>query len=128
MGADYVGLLDRFRSPTQEIIGIPLKIKSGSDPLPSPMVGAYVTAFSIAGDPQVAVKQSVLAIFAMGYDVEEVIPKAMHISLNGWADYVTSAWPEFLDHFPSQKDIAARLANGGVVFSPFAGFDEPSAA
>lgn len=104
------------------IHGIRLKICGGPEPLPSPLIGAYVTAFSLAEEPREAVVKGVRAIQAMGYDFEDVLPEGLSMPLSDWARYVGEAWPEFTVEFPTQSEIAARLAEGGVVFSPFAGF------
>lgn len=105
------------------IHGIRLKIRGGPEPLPSPLIGAYVIAFSIAEEPREAVVKGVRAIQAMGYDFEDVLPEGLSMPLSGWGRYVGEAWPEFTEEFPGQSEIAARLANNGVVFSPFAGFE-----
>ncbi|HEX8484638.1 hypothetical protein [Sphingomonas sp.] len=105
------------------IHGIQLKIRGGPEPLPPPLIGAYVTAFSIAEEPREAVVKGVRAIQAMGYDFEDVLPEGLSMPLSDWAKYVGEAWPEFTEEFPAQSEIAARLADNGVVFSPFAGFD-----
>lgn len=59
----------------------------------------------------------------MGYDFEDVLPEGMSTPITGWGRYVAEAWPDFLREFPTQSDIAGRLANGSVLFSPFAGFE-----
>jgi hypothetical protein len=114
-----------FRKKVVEatIYGIRLKIRGGPEPLPSPLIGAYVTAFSIAEEPREAVVKSIRAIQAMGYDFEDVLPEGLSMPLSDWARYVREAWPELMGEFPAQGEIAARLADNGVVFSPFAGFD-----
>jgi hypothetical protein len=58
----------------------------------------------------------------MGYDFEDVLSEALSMPLSDWGSYIERAWPEFSAEFP-QSEVAARLANGGVVFSPFAGFE-----
>jgi hypothetical protein len=125
-----MGLFDGLRrkqtglDESLRISGIRLKVRSGKEPLPSPLVGAYVTAFTVAEEQQQAVKQAVLAIFAMGYDVEEVLREGLEFPMLDWGAHVAAAWPDFPDHYPTQDQIATKLANGGVVFSPFAGFDQ----
>lgn len=125
-----MGLFDRLRrkqtdiNESVRISGIRLKVRPGREGLPPPLIGAYVTAFTVADEQQQAVKQAVLAIFAMGYDVEEVLPEGLEFPMLDWGAHVAAAWPEFPDHYPSQAEIASKLANGGVVFSPFAGFDQ----
>ncbi|WHU01705.1 hypothetical protein [Sphingomonas sp. NIBR02145] len=105
------------------IHGIRLKVRPGTQPLPSPLIAAYVTAFSVAAEPREAVVKSVRALQAMGYDFEDVLPEGLMLPLAGWGEYVAQAWPEFSEEFPSQDEIAAHLAEDGVAFSPFAGFD-----
>jgi hypothetical protein len=100
-----------------------LKVRAGTESLPAPLIGAHVIAFSIAADPREALVNGVRALQAMGYDFEDVLPKGLSMPLSGWEGYIAQAWPEFRDKFPSQSEIATRLANGGVIFSPFAGFD-----
>lgn len=114
------------REDKRQIIGISLLVRGGSNPLPGSLLGAYVTGFSFANNSEEAMNQTVKAIFSMGYDVEEVIPKSLHISMSGWGNFISAAWPEFRDHFPTQTTIEERLANRNVVFSPFAGFDQSS--
>jgi len=127
---DIMGLFDRFRGNatapggTRQIVGVSLKVRGGTNPLPAPLLGAFVTGYSLGDDPQEAIKRTVQAILAMGYDVEEIIPRAINIPLDGWAGYIASAWPDFLEHFPTQDGIGERLASRSVVFSPFAGFDQ----
>lgn len=107
------------------IHGIRLKIRAGTEQLPAPLIGAYVTAFSIAADPQEAVVKGVRAVQAMGYDFEDVLPEGLSMPLTDCASYVSHSWPDYEAEFPTQRDIAAQLADNGVVFSPFAGFEAP---
>ena|SRR6218665_540345 len=112
------------RKPKESRIhGIRLKVRAGTEALPEPLIGAYVTAFSIAEEPREAVVNGVRSLQAMGYDFEEVLPEGLSMPLADWGSYVDQAWPEFSDQLPSQADIAGALSNGGVVFSPFAGFE-----
>jgi hypothetical protein len=53
----------------------------------------------------------------MGYDFEDVLSEALSMPLGDWGSYIERAWPEFSAEFPTQSEIAARLANGAVVFS-----------
>ncbi|MDP2259711.1 MAG: hypothetical protein Q8J89_08360 [Caulobacter sp.] len=105
------------------IHGIRIKVRGGSQPLPPPLLGAFVTAFSVATEPREAVITSVRALQAMGYDFEDILPEGLSMPLKDWGAYISSAWPEFRDEFPPQSQIAERLSAGGVVFSPFAGYD-----
>ncbi len=117
-------LLKFGRKDAEPVIhGIRIKVRAGSQPLPPPLRGAFVTAFSIATEPREAVITSVRALQGMGYDFEDILPEGLAMPLRDWGAYVSSAWPEFRDEFPSQAQIAERLSAGGVVFSPFAGFD-----
>jgi hypothetical protein len=100
-----------------------MKVRAGSQQLPAPLIGAYVMAFSISADPREAVVNSVQALRAMGYEFDDILPEGLSMPVHDWGKYVAQAWPEFSEHFPSQPEIAARLANGAVVFSPFSGFD-----
>ncbi len=77
---DSFGLMKNTREDKRQIIGISLLVPGGSNPLPGALLGAYVTGFSIANNSQGAMKQTVKAIFSMGYDVEEVIPKSLYIA------------------------------------------------
>ncbi len=113
------------KSDSATIHGIRLKVRAGTEQLPSPLIGAYVTAFSIASEPREAVIKSCRALAAMGYDFEEVLPEGLSLPVSEWGAYVMQAWPDFSADFPSQEQIADRLANDGVVFSPFAGWDTP---
>ncbi len=125
-----MGLFDRLKRPASRpdvlISGVRLKIRAGRNPLPHPLAGAYVTAFTVADEPQQAVRQAVLAIFDMGHDIEEILPEGLELPMSKWAAYVAEAWPEFPGYYPTQAQIAAKLADGGVVFSPFAGFEAES--
>ena len=109
--------------PEPMIHGVRLRVRPGTQKLPEPLIGAYVTAFSIAADPREAVVNGVRALRAMGLEFEAVDPEGMALPLSGWGAYVDEAWPDFPGEFPSQSEIADRLADGGVVFTPFAGFE-----
>jgi hypothetical protein len=111
------------RDPT--IHAIRMKVRAGSQPLPAPLIGAYVTAFSIAAEPREAVVHSVRALHAMGYEFDDILPEGLSMPLSDWGAYVAQAWPDFASEFPSQLEVAARLSDGLVVFSPFAGFESP---
>jgi len=124
-----MGLFDRLRTVNKHddsllISGIRLKVRAGANPLPAPLIGAYVTAYTVASDPPEAAKQAVLAIFGMGYDVEEVCREGAEVRMSDWSAHLRSAWPEFPDWFPPQAEIAKSLVSGAVVFSPFAGWEQ----
>ncbi len=107
------------------IHGIRLKIRSGVEPLPFASTGAFVTAFSIAADPQEAILKAVRAVQAMGHDFEEILPEGLCMPLRDWGSFVSTAWSDYVQEFPSQREIAARLAGNGVVLTPVACFKEP---
>ncbi len=86
-------------------------------------MGAYVTAFCIAPDARTAAERGARALIAMGLTVDEVVPKAIMIPFASWTRFVAEAWPQAVAHFPTQDQIEARLADGQVVLSPFAGFN-----
>ena len=108
---------------SRTIHGIKLKVRSGSTPLPAPLIGAYVMAFSIAEKPRQAVIKSVHALQAMGYDFEEIFPEGISMEVADWGSYVAQAWDDISHAFPSQSELVDRLAGDGVVFGAFAGFE-----
>ena len=64
----------------------------------------------------------------MGYDVEEILPEGLELPMSLWGAHIAEAWPDFVDHYPTQAEIATKLADGRVVFSPFAAFWPKEAA
>jgi hypothetical protein len=94
-----VSLFGFRRKKTEEltIYGVGMKVVAGSKPLPEPLIGAYVMAFSVAPEPAEAVVQSVLAIRGMGHECEELQPQGLSMPLSDWGAYVAKAWPDFAD-------------------------------
>lgn len=119
-----MGLFGLGRGRPQVLIhGARLKVRSGRAALPAPMTGAFVVGYALGETPLDAVRASVRAVQAMGYEFEDVLPDGLSIPMEDWGRHVAQAWPDVAAALPTQAEIAGRLADGGVVLGPFIGFE-----
>lgn len=121
-------MFDRLRGKTGPdqtgaVYAFTFKIASGQTQIPSPMVGAYVVAYSTAQTPTAAAERALEGLGTTGYVVEDMDPSGGEIAVARWDEHVAERWPEFVDRFPRQRDLMDTLAREGAVFSPFAGFE-----
>ena len=105
------------------VVAITVKVRAGTQTLPPPAVGAYVTVYSSGSDVQAAAERSGQALIAIGLTVDELVPQVLVIRLDQWDHYVANTWPQVPGHFPTAAQMPAAVAGDKVVLSPFAGFN-----
>ena len=99
-----------------------------STEMPDQLAGAYVPCFSASTDPESAARQAVTDLARRGYEFLGISDNKIHqLDPLAWDSYVHSAWPEFADHYPSQKQVNAGMASGLLFFGPFAGYESERA-
>ena len=123
-----MGLFDRLSgkakpSDDSTLYSFTFKVASGATEIPSPMIGAYVVAYSTGDSPAAAAERSWRTIQGMGYIVEDMDPKGGAVPLKRWNEHVAERWPEVPGHFPTQGNVLAVIQKNDAVFSPFAGFE-----
>jgi len=92
--------------------------------LPDPMVGAYVNCYVAATEFQDAVRKGVAALTNRHYVFEDIRGDVREIPIESWSKYIAKAWPEFVEHFPLQEEIASLVEGSVVFFGPFCGFED----
>jgi hypothetical protein len=121
-----MGLFDKFRGKSAHegvVYMFTFKVASGQALIPAPMKGAFVVAYSMGDTATVAAERSVNKLRSMGYVVEDMDPKGGEMQLSAWDQQIAERWPDFVDHFPKQKDVLAELERRESILAPFAGFE-----
>lgn len=96
--------------------------------VPENLVGAYVPAYTFASDHETAAFRVVAHIRDLGYEFYDIADREIHqLDPMKWDSYVAEAWPEFVDHFPSQVEVMEWQSSNKVFFGPFAGYKEQKA-
>lgn len=123
-----MGLFEAFRridaTSHTPIYMFTFKIESGQTEVPPPMTCAYVLAYAAGDSPTRAAEIAWNELRAMGYVVTGMNPTGGQMALDDWDLHISERWPEFVDHFPKQKDVLEVLAKDNAIFGPFAGFEE----
>lgn len=122
-----MGLFDAFRRNDEAsrtpIYMFTFKIESGQTEIPPPMIGAYVLAYARGDSPTNAAETAVSELRSMGYVVTDMEPTGGQMALSEWDTHIAERWPEFVGHFPKQKDVLDVLAKDNAIFGPFAGYE-----
>jgi hypothetical protein len=93
--------------------------------LPEGLAGAYVPSYVGAPDYQSALRKGVAEIKGMHYNFDGIEGQVRELPLPSWDEYISKAWPEFADRFPSASELPSLVEKGVVFFGPFAGFEGP---
>ncbi len=102
---------------------VPLHVRSGSEPIPAPMTGAYVTVFCGAPDATVAAWTAIQAIEAMGYSVPENPTEVQMMPASAYEQFVADQWPDLVSELPDQSELYERLSDSRLVIGPFAAYE-----
>jgi hypothetical protein len=105
---------------------VPLHIKEGREPLPPPLVGAYVKVFCRADSATLAAWAAIQAIEAMGFTVPESPSTVDQMRARDWEDFVSANWPELIDELPTQAEFYESMADNRAVLGPIAGYEASS--
>jgi len=90
------------------------------------MVGAYVSCYSCAQNVEIALTQMVERLQDNHYIFVDILDEIRELDAYKWNLFVESAWQEFADHFPSQKELLELIELGEVFFGPFIGYSTES--
>jgi len=97
-----------------------LKIGRGSNTdMPAAYAEAYVPAFSMAENYQVALKAAVSKLRAQGYEFLDIKGPVQELDPTRWSSYVQATWPEFESMLPDQEWVLASAATEPIFFGPF---------
>jgi len=121
-----VGLFDKFRgkdAPQGVVYMFTFKVGNGRTQIPAPMKGAFVCAYAMDENPTAAAERCINKLLSMGYIVEDMEPKGAEMQLSSWDTHIAERWPDFMDHFPKQKDVVAEFGRRDAILAPFAGFE-----
>lgn len=93
--------------------------------LPDGMTGAYVKCFTASPDIETAIRATCAALLENGLNPVEVVDdKVYQLKIADWGLYVSGEWPEYASHLPTQEEFEQKMAEGKVVYGPFAGFND----
>jgi hypothetical protein len=107
-------------------IAINVKPNKNCD-MPSDMVGAYVSCYSGAENVEAALTKIVKKLKNKNYIFVDILDDDIkELDAYKWNLFVESAWKEFTDYFPTQKELLDMVKSGEVFFSPFIGYSTES--
>ena len=92
--------------------------------MPTDIEGAFIPTYVGATDFKTALKKGVSAIAQLHFVFEGVEGNVREIPIESWDNYVSSVWPEIIEHFPSRVEVQFIASDGGVFFGPFVGFSK----
>ena len=92
--------------------------------MPETWLGAYVSGFCTAVDPQLALKIVGEDLISKGYEIIDAEGKIDQMDPHKWDIFIEESWPDYSDHFPKQSDVVASMSSGTLFYSPYAGYDQ----
>lgn len=96
--------------------------------MPSNLVGAFVPVFIGAADHESAALQAVEGLRKQGFEFIDIADGKIHeLDASKWDEFVRDAWPEFVDHFPTQQVVASGLKSEFFFTGPFASYESREA-
>lgn len=102
---------------------IPINVEPGEKcDMPDSMVGAYVNCYVGADDVNEALQKCVDALRKKGYIFTDILDQTMELDPNLWKEFVSEAWPEIMEFFPTQNEVKETVSQGEVFFGPFVGY------
>jgi len=100
-------------------IAINVKQNKNGD-MPSDMVGAYVSCYSGAENVEAALTKIVKKLKNKNYIFVNILDEDIReLDAYKWNLFIESAWKEFADYFPTQKELLDMVKSGEVFFGPF---------
>ena len=103
----------------------PVKVRPGPGcDMPAHLRGAFVDCFVGALDHMAALRRAVERLSSKGFVFEDLMDGKVHQhDPHQWDDYVATAWPELVSHFPAQAEVLGLVQAGEVFFGPFCGWE-----
>ncbi len=92
--------------------------------VPENTIGAHVIGYSAAPDIKQALQNAAVNLRESGWHIEDVDGKVREIPAEKWTAYVTSVWPEYVDHFPTELELPQKIAECSVFFGLFATYNK----
>ncbi|MGF3969685.1 hypothetical protein, partial [Staphylococcus aureus] len=92
--------------------------------MPANLRGAYVPVFIGATDHEGAARLAVAGLRDRGFEFLDIADgKIDELDPIKWDSFIASAWPDFLDYFPSQEAVLKGLASEFYFTGPFASYE-----
>ena len=91
--------------------------------MPPELGGAYVQCFTVAEDCARAIEKSLARLRANGLEIREVLDSAFTFDASEWTVLVEDSWPDQAAGLHTQQEFESIMADGGVVFGPFGGYN-----
>ena len=97
--------------------------------MPANLIGAHVPVFVAAPDHESAAQAAVANVTGRGFEFVDIAERQIvELDPTKWDELVRDAWPEFVDHFPSQSEVLKGLQSEFLCTGPFASYDTPTDA
>ncbi|WP_221452119.1 hypothetical protein, partial [Comamonas odontotermitis] len=118
-------LREQDKPTIQKLFRLTVHIGRGSNAeMPANLVGAFVPVFIAAADHETAALQAATTLRRQGFEFIDIADgKIYELDVSKWDEFVREAWPEFVDHFPTQQVVADRLTSEFFFTGPFASYE-----
>ncbi len=113
------------QSPAKKLFRMTIHVGRGTNTeMPKNLVGAYVPVFVTAHDHESAAHQAVSDLTRSGFEfIDMADQKIYEIDTQKWDEFVLAAWPEFVNHFPTQVEVVENLRSEYLFKGPFASYE-----
>lgn len=111
--------------PPLRLFRITCHVGRGSNTeMPANLRGAYVPVFIGATDHEGAARLAIAGLRDRGFEFLDIADgKIDELDPIKWDSFIASAWPDFLDYFPSQEAVLKGLASEFYFTGPFASYE-----
>lgn len=117
-------------SPRLRLFRLNIHLRRGRNvEMPANLIGAYVPVFVAAPDHESAARAAVANVTGRGFEFVDIADRQIvELDPTKWDEFVRDAWPELVDHFPSQSEVLKGLQSEFLWTGPFASYDTPTDA
>ena len=96
--------------------------------MPSDVSGAYVSCYVEADTYVTAVKKCMSALQTDGFQIADVLQPIHSMAVSDWSSHVNEQWPDHRGQMQSQAAFEDAIADGKVIYGPFASYQAASQA
>jgi hypothetical protein len=120
----------KTQSPRLKLFRLKIHLRRGRNvEMPANLIGAYVPVFVAASDHEAAAHAAVSNVTGRGFEFIDIVDRQIvEIDASRWDEFVRETWPDFVSHFPSQREVQKGLQAEFVFTGPFASYETPTDA
>lgn len=95
----------------------------GETIMPDGLGGAYVNCYVGAAHYVEAAERVMKGLASDGLHPEAILEPIQELELTAWEAYLESNWREYRQHFPRTEAMEGAVAEGRVIYGPFASYN-----